>query len=1166
MKIPPRLLGLALLALIMPHAARSDAACNAIPIAAKTYLSDKGTVSAPFAAPGQVVTITLGCSGSPPFAMAPADRYHVELQFGGPGSTGLHGPTVMVRIESHDMWVVDAMTLQFRVPETTSATVQYGRAGPAQIRVLDGSTTEMAKIWQLYQPADSGCPMTPDGVFKYFTVLPRPNEVQDLLKPTPKNPLLMTLDGDDDLLIPFDHTSVLPNTSNSQSQGVPVAIFEQGFGKFKAFKSGTTIAQALAVAPARDTLLRSFSADGRPLPPLLRLDDRGGLFGTADAAQSVLRVARTYMDANSTPHAVYDLVYQLTQNGTGPIVIKKAANFQMATCFPVPLTGLRSSEKAVAYARDESLHDERTDLNGDGDLLDRVVEIHDAAKASGGSAGGCTSANSSLTKRAVTELAAGGVSRPVVETTGSIVAFLEHVPASATDILRVYSATGQEYTAAKTAIAASTEPVVNHRVLAVSNPFPLATGPTPTTGPTPSPPLVFLRSAGAAPELRVFDPATKDFRANAQQPADRVAVAEGRAVLWTLRTSPQAAGLYDGGADAFTSLVLPAMDAALSGTRVALAASDSGRTVLAVGNTTLGSTPSKTGVGTDAVAVTGTTVVFSTPESVEPVTAPGCVATKGGGCDLNGDGDALDRVLRYRVDGGPITPVGYPPANGPAAAVPVEDFIVQGDLIAFRTSEKAQSKETSTKCGTKSPPGGCDRNDDGDADDFVMQIYKFDPGLGSGTLFNTGQAAIAADVPGFEWMNPYAIVGHSVFFLTREADQGHRDLDGDGNHDGTVLQIFDVDSLKTQTITLAITTSSKTAPAQITLLEHSRITLRVKSPCPDGDSDGHLAVVGDQDGDGTLDPFDNCVQAPNAWQVDDDFDGLGDGACDPCRCDPFTPAAPLAAATKAERASRRKMAKAALQYLDTRAGTTNDCATGVIEKKGLRDLRTYCDGYVAGGAEVLPQEPRTASRLAKAGADLLASLTSLTGSCGRTSCTVIGDAAQSACADRILDVQAESVIAASHVAYGDVLPTSESPAQCALGRGHASATYLGTLVGAMEDCLDQLPLAGEGGHTFDAATSCLGRLAAHELIPPSNPKTAAQFLTARKDLTKIIGPACAEESAKVVDACRTKTDAAEPAIPCTVWRRAVEAVRSIYGPDTVENARVTVRSALPAAE
>ena len=110
--------------------------------------------------------------------------------------------------------------------------------------------------------------------------------------------------------------------------------------------------------------------DGRALPPLLRVNDNGDQFyGTTDAEQSVIRIART--DGMGGP-AIYDFTDRLFM-GKGPIVIDKFADGFAVTSGPaVPLDGLQSSVEVVAFARDEGIEG---NLNGDADPDDRVVQI-----------------------------------------------------------------------------------------------------------------------------------------------------------------------------------------------------------------------------------------------------------------------------------------------------------------------------------------------------------------------------------------------------------------------------------------------------------------------------------------------------------------------------------------------------------------------------------------------------------------------------------------------------------------------------------------------------------------------------------------------------------------------------------------------------------------------
>src|SRR4029453_10814715 len=87
--------------------------------------------------------------------------------------------------------------------------------------------------------------------------------------------------------------------------------------------------------------------------------------------------------------------------------------------------------------------------------------------------------------------------------------------------------------------------------------------------------------------------------------------------------------------------------------------------------------PQNLGVAADAIAVTGNTVVFITPENAEGPNGVHCGPTvPNGGCDLTGDGDANDRVLRI-----------YNPTDGMLeTGRAAEEFVVNGSLLALRRS------------------------------------------------------------------------------------------------------------------------------------------------------------------------------------------------------------------------------------------------------------------------------------------------------------------------------------------------------------------------------------------------------------------------------------------------------------------------------------------------
>jgi hypothetical protein len=189
--------------------------------------------------------------------------------------------------------------------------------------------------------------------------------------------------------------------------------------------------------------------------------------------------------------------------------------------------------------------------------------------------------------------------------------------------------------------------------------------------------------------------------------------------------------------------------------------------------TCAGSSWALTGQAADTIAVSGTVGVMLTPELAQ------------GAGPLNGDGDSSDRVLQvYALDTGTGTaaPASCTGACSAGVRVAADEFVV-GDaaatscgprhLIAFRTGEAAQGANLNAASG------------DGDQNDHVLQVYD----AVSGTLVNTGQAAIPCTFDACDPRQPYRVTGSTVKFLTLESDQNGLDLDGSPN--GLVLQSFD---------------------------------------------------------------------------------------------------------------------------------------------------------------------------------------------------------------------------------------------------------------------------------------------------------------------------------------------------------------------------------------
>ena len=362
-------------AVALIHGGDARAACNLIPVARSGYGSALGSVASPIAVPGDQVTLRISpCETSAGFEPTAAQN-NIEIRFEPPA--GLPPPAQFTTGTGTDVCTLPlgrCRELTFDVPLAVATDPPpHGRAGPARIIVRDSAAVRVAEIGELELPT-LGCDSFPETVFEQFTVLPLPNNFADLVDGTTSE-IHATVDGSGSLLVPFDYWGSGLRSVLAETPGAPIATFVEGAASIPADGAGDshTILQVVSQQRQPSSFVRSFTLDGRPLPPLLRVTDAGSLFGTVDAASSVLRFAR---NDGRGGRDLFDLSDRVASAGGGPIVI---TTFSADTREPLPLVSLRSSADTVAYARSETR--ENLDLNLDGDTSDLVGQIVDAQTA-----------------------------------------------------------------------------------------------------------------------------------------------------------------------------------------------------------------------------------------------------------------------------------------------------------------------------------------------------------------------------------------------------------------------------------------------------------------------------------------------------------------------------------------------------------------------------------------------------------------------------------------------------------------------------------------------------------------------------------------------------------------------------------------------------------------
>jgi hypothetical protein len=689
---------------------------------------------------------------------------------------------------------------------------------------------------------------------------------------------------------------------------------------------------------------------------------------------------------------------------------------------------------------------------------------------------------------------------------------------------------------------------------------------------------VYFGSAGiniyqvSGPLLEAFDTGTADLRPGLGIRAGSVAVAGQHAAVLTSEEdgtaatdlngdgefNDQVAQLYDRQSDTVTPLGLAANRVALSNQLVAMTVpersqgnavrnndGDTADDVLAIQTVPLGGPPAPVNlnVAADAIAANGATVVFTTPESAEGPSGLHCTATAPpGGCDLNGDGDSDDRVLR-RYASGAVRQIRYA----------AEDFVTAGSLTAFRTSEAAQSNAA---------PPACSLNGDDDCDDAVMFVHD----ATTNVVVPTGQAAIPCTLPGCDPFQPYKVQGDLVSFVTREIDQGPGgigcreteppggcDLDGDGTDEDTVMQVFNVRTRRLTVVDLGEECETTQITRFVTTYIDGTIVYVRKSESElglDVNGDGFQddcvdLLMSDVDEDGTFEDEDVCESTQDPDQQDSDGDGIGN-LCDAnAFCSAFVPPAPTAAPGDSV-PCQKALGKAAAAYLKKRAIAERKCLDEVAKGNLAGDASVLCRGtFVSDGSEVPPSDPKTAANILKAETKF--------GEKVARGCTDGDLAPLDACADTVgglsacvLPAYGASASAATEEAYGaGGLVEDTDLRRCQSAAGNAGAKYLATVTKAVQACLDRV---NNGSLAGDPQPLCLGSQTSAAIVAPTDTMTARKLARADEKLRAVLARKCAGGELAQLSACGTDPTSAADCLTCTHWRQAFDAIRSSYGP------------------
>lgn len=455
----------------------ADASCNQIPGVSNSFRGARGSIDRPFAGPGDVLEVRFSpsCDVDADFLDSPAE--HVVTVFftpplGAPSAVSLAadcsaatdalaacsglGRSTCTTATDDDLSLVErdgVRRLRFRFPDTDTllrgAADDLTLAGPMRIVVTAagdaipcavatqpcGSEHGLACIGELYA-TNGSCDRAPHDLFRQLTALPPANDYRALCSdPAPPctgtaSGLRFALDNEGHILLPIDWRGVLIDA------GLPIARLLRGSSNVEAFPdSGAPIA-----IPDRD-YLGSYSPEGTKLPPIFdpQTTDVGDLtlFGTADAPETVLRIARRQCDGGdraklacrsssecpggSCSGPLFDFTGRLT-DAVGPIVVPRS-QLAVEARDPVPLDALVGTDDLLAYVVPEALARSSggtADLNQDDDELDEVVVLLDRRRGAVVPIG-----SQQAVGLAATRLRLPPFSFPAIAAEGNTLAFLE---------------------------------------------------------------------------------------------------------------------------------------------------------------------------------------------------------------------------------------------------------------------------------------------------------------------------------------------------------------------------------------------------------------------------------------------------------------------------------------------------------------------------------------------------------------------------------------------------------------------------------------------------------------------------------------------------------------------------------------------------------------------